>query len=83
MNEQIEAILKDLNFTQLAGLGSLAFLALREQTSLVHQWSEWGYTDIPLGAIQMCEAVDPGLMELIEATAAFTLEAITSHAKPE
>ena len=47
MNEEHEEILSELNHTQLTGLGCLVFLAIREKTTLEHQWKEWGFTDIP------------------------------------
>ncbi|MBW4667213.1 MAG: hypothetical protein KME60_07160 [Cyanomargarita calcarea GSE-NOS-MK-12-04C] len=36
----------DLSPSQLAGLGTSAFLAIREKCSLYDQWDEMGFTDI-------------------------------------
>ncbi len=53
MNNKIEEITLELNsnqltvnHAQLAGIGSLIFLAIREETTLEYQWEEWGFDDI-------------------------------------
>ena len=48
-------ILDQLNRTQLLGLGTLAFLTLREHSTLVYQWKEWNFNDIPSEIITECE----------------------------
>jgi hypothetical protein len=79
--DTIYLILKDLNFIQLAGLGSLIFLAIEEQTTLEYQWERWEYLDVPLGAIQMCELNDPALLQLASMTATYTLEKLTNYVR--
>lgn len=81
MNEHHEEILFHLNHTQLTGLGCLAFLAIREKTTLEYQWKEWGFTDITRETILECELDDAGLLELATAAATYILEDLTANEK--
>jgi len=58
-------ILEGLNPSQLSGLGCLAFLALREKTSLLEQWEEMRFSDISESVIEECDEYDA--MEEIDA----------------
>lgn len=81
MNLEIEEILGELNHVQLTGLGCLAFLAIREKSTLERQWKEWGFTDIPHQTILDCELDDAGLMELATTCAIYLLEDLTINEK--
>lgn len=66
----MNSILEQLNRTQLLGLGALAFLTLRERSSLAYQYKEWNFTDIPSEIIGGCEfSTDEEFLELAEAMA--------------
>ena len=81
MTNHHEEILFHLNHTQLTGLGCLAFLAIREKSTLKYQWKEWGFTDIPLETILEFELDDTGLLELATAIATYLLEDLTTYEK--
>lgn len=44
-----------LNLSQLAGLGTLIFLSIREKTTIAYQHKEWGFTDIPRETIDLID----------------------------
>ena len=81
MNEHHEEIIFHLNHVQLTGLGCLAFLAIREKSTLKYQWKEWGFTDISEETILELEQDDTGLLELATAISTYLLEDLTSHEK--
>jgi hypothetical protein len=81
MNEHQEQILFHLTHVQLTGLGCLAFLAIREKTTLEHQWEEWGFDDIPHETIVELELDDAGLLELATAAANYLLADLTTNEK--
>ncbi len=59
---------QNFNRTQATGLNSLIFLALREQTTVVHQRKEWGFEDIPQHIAAWCdELTDDDLLEVATA----------------
>ena len=66
-----ELAVYELNPSQLAGLGAIAFLAIREKTSLYTQWEELGFTDLPEDIVKTCDEYDgeTDSFELIEAIA--------------
>ncbi len=77
MNPEHEEILIELNHKQLTGLCCLVFLAIREKTTIEHQWEEWGFDDIPHQIILDCEMDDAGLLELATTAATYLLEDLT------
>jgi hypothetical protein len=81
MNEHQEQILFNLTHVQLTGLGCLAFLAIREKSTLERQWREWGFDDIPHETIFEFELEDPDLMELVTAIATRIFEDLTINEK--
>lgn len=82
MNDHHEHLLLQMNHTQLTGLGCLAFLAIREKSTLERQWKEWGFEDIPHETILEFELEDDELMELASAIAVYVLEDLnTTHEK--
>ncbi|MEH2193421.1 MAG: hypothetical protein V7K98_12390 [Nostoc sp.] len=58
--KRLEIIKYSKNFdrAQSLGLNSLIFLALREQTSVAHQYEECGFQDIPEELIAGCDALE-------------------------
>jgi hypothetical protein len=64
---KVQRILEGLNPSQLSGLGCLAFLALREKTSLLEQWEEMRFSDISESVIEECDEYDA--MQFISAIA--------------
>ena len=81
MNEHYEEILFHLTHVQLTGLGCLAFLAVREKSTLERQWRELGFFDIPYETIFEFELEDPDLMELVTAIATRIFEDLTADEK--
>jgi hypothetical protein len=81
MNDQIEEILFRLTHVQLTGLGCLAFLAIRENTTIEHQWKEWGFSDIPHETIVEFQLDDAGLLELATVCATYILEDLAINEK--
>jgi hypothetical protein len=81
MNEHHEEILFHLTHVQLTGLGCLVFLAIREKTTLEHQWEEWGFDDIPHETIVQLELDEADLLELATAAASYLLADLTECEK--
>ena len=81
MNEYHKEILFHLNHAQLSGLGCLAFLAIREKSTLERQWREWGFIDLPLETILEFELEDTELMELASVIATRIFEDLSPNEK--
>lgn len=81
MNNHHEHLLLHLNRPQLTGLGCLAFLTIREKSTLEYQWKEWGFSDITGETIREFDLDDAGLMELATACATYVLEDLTTYEK--
>jgi hypothetical protein len=81
MNEHHKEILFHLNHVQLTGLGCLAFLAIRENSTLERKWREQGFFDIPYETILSFELEDADLMELVTVIATRIFEDLTTNEK--
>ncbi len=71
----ITHIEQNFNRAQATGLNSLIFLAMREQTTVVHQRKEWGFEDIPRHIACWCdELTDEDLLGVATAIVTVLLE---------
>ncbi len=81
-----EAIIQTLDYlnpSQIAGIGCLAFLAIREKSSLQHQREEMGFDDIPLNHLFYTEINDdPRLLEIAALIAQYLIENFIEEGEP-
>ena len=58
MIEKILEKMSDFNRPQTLGVAALILIAQREQTTVTHQWKEWGYSDIPETLVESIDQLD-------------------------
>lgn len=79
VTEIITYIEQNFNRTQATGLNSLIFLALREQTTVLHQKKEWGFDDIPVSIARWCDKLpDQYLLAIATAINTHLLDELTN-----
>ncbi|MDZ8096402.1 MAG: hypothetical protein RMZ42_31365 [Nostoc sp. DedQUE05] len=79
VTEIITYIEQNFNRTQATGLNSLIFLALREQTTVMHQKKEWGFDDIPVPIARWCDELqDQYLLAIATAINTHLLDELTN-----
>lgn len=59
--DNLSESLEQLTTAQLAGLGALVYLAIREETTVLYHFEEWGFDDIPKELIAYCDFSDVSL----------------------
>ncbi|MFN6484618.1 MULTISPECIES: hypothetical protein [unclassified Nostoc] len=79
VTEIITHIERNFNRTQATGLNSLIFLALREQTTVMHQRKECGFDDIPVPIASWCDELpDQYLLAIATAINTHLLDELTN-----
>lgn len=53
--DNFSEFLEQLTTAQLARLGVLVYLAIREETTVLYQFEEWGFEDVPQDIIVCCD----------------------------
>jgi len=76
----ITYIEQHFNRQQATGLNSLIFLALREQTTVMHQRKKLGFDDIPVPIASWCDELpDQYLLQVATAIITVLLDEITNR----
>ncbi|WP_445629285.1 hypothetical protein [Nostoc sp. DSM 114167] len=79
VTEIINYVEQNFNRAQATGLNSLIFLALREQTTVVHQRKEQGFDDIPRHIAAWCDELpDQYLLAIATAINTHLLDELTN-----
>lgn len=76
MNNLSES-LEQLTTAQLAGLGALVYLAIREETTVLYQFEEWGFDDVPQEIVAYCDFSEVPLEHIAFEIAVYVLQDLT------